>query len=175
MTATPPPTPAVDPVALVGDGHDPVYTLRVLRSRLRLGGIRTATLTCQDDLPGIRRHGWVLVGDEACWLVEAAFASGYGGQGAEALAQTVRHLTRARVRLQWQTGWPDWAVMAGGVPAMRDWLGSASPLWVRRHDRCDRYGVTFDPSDSLLTIADPPSARRRQADDPRQLALFADA
>jgi hypothetical protein len=165
----------VEPVALVGDEFDPIYTLRVLRQRLRLGGIVQATLTSQDDVNGIRRHGWVLAGEEACWLVAAAFASGYGGQGAVSLAQSVRALARFRVRRCWQSGWPDWTVIAGGLPAMALWSAAASPLWVRRHQRCERYDVGLDPGANLLTIADPPSVRRRLTADPRQLPLFPDS
>ena len=109
---------------------------------------------------------------EACFLVEEAFASGYGGQGAEALALAARALARQRVRLGWQAGFPDWAVLAGGTAALRHWAAEASPLWVRRHERCEVYSVTFDPEANLLTIADPPSVRRRLAGDPRQLSLF---
>jgi hypothetical protein len=161
---------ATEPVPVIGDADDPRYTLKALRTRLGRAPVRLAVLTVEQYRHGLFRHGWILDTAEGPFAVEPAFVSGYGGEGASALALSLKAIARGRVPLHWLAGWPAWEAVNGGVAACREWLDHSMPLWVRVSHSDDAFAVRFDEAGGLLTVET--GKARPSWSDPRQLTLF---
>jgi hypothetical protein len=163
-------SPPPEPIPLIGDAEDPAYTLKALRARLAHSPARLAVLTVEQYRHGLLRHGWILDTADGLCAVEAAFLSGYGGQGASALAQSLKMIARQRVPLHWLAGWPAWEAVNGGEAACREWLALSHPLWVRVNHREETFAAHFAEAEGLLHIE---TGKGRPAwQDPRQLRLF---
>jgi len=166
VTASPP----VEPVPVIGDAEDPLYTLKALRTRLGHTPVRLAVLTVEQYRHGLHRHGWILETTEGLLAVEPAFMSGYGGQGASALANSLKLIAKQRVPLHWLSGWPAWEAVNGGEATCREWLAMSHPLWVRVSHRDEAFAVHFTEAEGLLAIET--GKGRPLWNDPRQLRLF---
>lgn len=154
----------------LGDARDPKATLKALRLLLQTHGVRQAVLTVRPAGTSLWRHGLALLTPGGWVLVDEAFVSGNGSDGADALNKAVKLLSRHLLRMRW-TRATNGALTNDLANALgHGWLDRSQLLTIVR-ETGDPFTTGFDPTSHRLVIQEPPKRRSQQVAD-GQLSLW---